>query len=102
MNGEIPDLKSLRIPLRYLANLLTAGDEKPVEYALERMIAMRAYMRSKHVDGVQDLGVLKQVGLDVATVEEMYRYMAIANYEDRFVVPTSHRAYAENAYDLKK
>lgn len=101
MNGEIPDLKSLRIPLRYLANLLTAGDEKPVEYALERMIAMRAYMRSKHVDGVQDLDVLKQVGLDVATVEEMYRYMAIANYEDRFVVPTSHRAYAENAYDLK-
>ena len=62
---------------------------------------MRAYMRSKHVHGVQDLEVLKQVGLDVVTVEEMYRYMAIANYEDRFVVPTSHRAYAENAYDLK-
>ncbi|HOY24016.1 MAG TPA: nitrate reductase subunit beta [Cellvibrio sp.] len=101
LNGVIPDLKSLRIPLRYLANLLTAGDEKPVEYALERMIAMRAYMRSKHVDGEQDLAVLEQVGLSVAQVEEMYRYMAIANYEDRFVVPTSHRAYAENAYDMK-
>lgn len=100
-NGEIPDLKSLRIPLRYLANLLTAGDEKPVENALERMIAMRSYMRSKHVDGEQDLAVLKQAGLSVAQVEEMYRYMAIANYEDRFVVPTSHRAYAENAYDMK-
>jgi len=24
----------------------------------------------------------------------MYRYMAIANYEDRFVIPTSHREYA--------
>jgi len=101
MNGEIPDLKSLRIPLRYLANLLTAGDEKPVVHALERMIAMRAFMRSRHVDGEEDLAVLKQVGLDVNTVNEMYRYMAIANYEDRFVVPTSHRAYAENAYDLK-
>jgi nitrate reductase beta subunit len=65
------------------------------------MIAMRAYKRSKHVDGVQDVDVLKQVGLTVAQVEDMYRYMAIANYEDRFVIPTSHRAYAEKAYDMK-
>lgn len=101
MNGEIPDLKSLRIPLRYLANLLTAGDEAPVEKALERMIAMRAFKRSQQVDGVEDLAVLKQVGLTAVQVEEMYRYMAIANYEDRFVVPTSHVAYAENAYDMK-
>ncbi len=27
MDGIIPDVKSLRIPVRYLANLLTAGDE---------------------------------------------------------------------------
>ena len=47
MNGEIPDLKSLRIPLKYLANLLTAGDEAPVIRALERMIAMRAYKRAE-------------------------------------------------------
>ena len=101
MNGEIPDLKSLRIPLRYLANLLTAGDEKPVITALERMIAMRAFKRSQQVDGVEDIDVLKQVGLTAVQVEEMYRYMALANYEDRFVIPTSHKAYAENAYDLK-
>ena len=31
----------------------------------------------------------------------MYRYMAIANYEDRFVIPTTHREYAENAYELR-
>ncbi len=101
MNGEIPDLKSLRIPLRYLANMLTAGDEKPVVRALERMIAMRAFKRSQQVDGVEDLEVLKSVGLTALQVEQMYRYMALANYEDRFVIPTSHRAYAENAYDLK-
>lgn len=101
MNGEIPDLKSLRIPLRYLANMLTAGDEAPVVRALERMIAMRAFKRSQQVDGVEDLEVLTQVGLTAVQVEEMYRYMALANYEDRFVIPTSHRAYAENAYDMK-
>ncbi len=28
----------------------------------------------------------------------MYRYLAIANYEDRFVIPTSHRELAEDAF----
>ncbi len=101
MSGDIPDLKSLRIPLKYLANMLTAGDEAPVERALERMIAMRAYMRSVHLEGVQDRQLLERVGLTVQQIEEMYRYMALANYEDRFVVPSSHRSYAENAYDMK-
>ena len=36
---------------KYLANLLTAGDTAPVVRALERMLAMRAYQRGKHVDG---------------------------------------------------
>ena len=98
MNGEIPDLKSLRIPLKYLANLLTAGDEAPVIRALERMIAMRAYKRAENVDQVEDLEVLKQAGITQKQVEEMYRYMALANYEDRFVVPSSHKAYAEETF----
>ncbi|MGE5546823.1 MAG: nitrate reductase subunit beta [Solirubrobacterales bacterium] len=101
VNGVIPDVESLRIPVRYLANMLTAGDERPVVSALERMLAMRAYMRSKTVDGVADLKPLQQVGLTEAQADEMYRIMAIADYEDRFVVPSSHRAYAEDAFDLK-
>jgi nitrate reductase beta subunit len=99
--GELPDVRSLRIPVQYLANLLTAGDEKPVVTALERMLAMRAYMRDRHVERRENAEVLKQVGLSVAEVEDMYRYMAIANYEDRFVIPTTHREYAENAYELR-
>jgi nitrate reductase beta subunit len=99
--GSLPDVRSLRIPLRYLANLLTAGDEHAVAVALERMLAMRAYMRDRHVERRENPEVLKQVGLTVAAVEDMYRYMAIANYEDRFVIPTTHREYAENAYELR-
>jgi len=100
-NGEIPDVNQLRIPVKYLANLLTAGDTIPVTRALERMLAMRGYMRSKHVDGVENKKVLDQVGLDKHTVEDMYHVMAIANYEDRFVIPSAHREYAENAFDLR-
>ncbi|WP_347279614.1 nitrate reductase subunit beta, partial [Plasticicumulans sp.] len=99
MNGIIPDVDSLRIPVRYLANLLTAGNEAPVSLALKRMLAMRAYMRAKTVDGEIRQDVLDAVGLRLDQVESMYRYLAIANYEDRFVIPTSHREYASATYD---
>ncbi|MDC7684441.1 nitrate reductase subunit beta [Asticcacaulis sp. BYS171W] len=101
LNGIIPDVKSLRIPLTYLANMLTAGEERPVQLALERMLAMRAYMRGRHVDGVAMPELLERTGMDTGMVDEMYRYLAIANYEDRFVIPTSHKEYAENAFDMK-
>jgi len=99
--GALPDVRSLRIPVKYLANLLAAGDEQPVVEALERMLAMRAYMRDRHVERRENAQVLKQAGLTQQDVEQMYRYMAIANYEDRFVIPTTHREYAEDAYDLR-
>ncbi|ABI66991.1 MAG: nitrate reductase beta subunit [Maricaulis maris] len=100
-DGEMPDVRSLRIPLRYLANLLTAGDEEPVALGLERMLAMRAYMRSKTVEGVIDASIAERVGLTEDLIEDMYQIMAIANYEDRFVIPTSHREEAEEAFDIR-
>ena len=63
IDGDMPDVQSLRIPLQYLANLLTAGDEEPVALGLERMLAMRAYMRAKTVDGVIDEAIARRVGL---------------------------------------
>jgi nitrate reductase beta subunit len=94
-DGQMPDVRSLRIPLRYLANMLTAGDEAPVAAGLERMLAMRAYMRSKTVDGVIDEGIAARVGLTGLQIEDMYKVMALADYEDRFVVPTAHRELAD-------
>ncbi|MDJ0038825.1 nitrate reductase subunit beta [Pantoea allii] len=94
----LPDVESLRIPVQYLANLLTAGDTAPVLRALKRMIAMRHYKRSQTVDGVTDTRALEEVGLSMQQAEEMYRYLAIANYEDRFVIPSSHRELARDAF----
>jgi nitrate reductase beta subunit len=101
MADEIADVRSLRIPVKYLANLLTAGAEEPVVQALERMMAMRVFMRSRHVEAKENKAVLEQVGLSLAQVEDMYKIMAIANYEDRYVIPSTHREYAENAFDLR-
>ena len=101
MDGAMPDVHSLRIPLKYLANLLTAGKEELVAAGLERMLAMRAYMRAKTIDGAIDEAVATRVGMTPGQIEEMYHVMAIANFEDRFVIPTTHRELSEDAYDLR-
>lgn len=97
----LPDVRSLRIPIAYLANLLTAGAEEPIVTALERMSAMRAYMRQKMVlnDPVESMAT--RVGLTGEIIQEMYQLMAIANYEDRFVIPSSHRELSDDAFELR-
>jgi len=88
-DGVIPKTDQLRMPLEYLANLLTAGDTKPISSAINRMLAMRSYYRAKEVDGVPDISALAPAGITETQAQEMYRYLALARYEDRFVVPTS-------------
>ena len=97
-NNIIPEVESLRIPMKYLANMLTAGVEAPIVVALKRMIAMRHYMRSKNFSDKADASILAQVDLTEDMVEDMYRLMAIANYEERFVIPTGHREETLDAY----
>ncbi|MBT4873249.1 MAG: nitrate reductase subunit beta [Marinovum sp.] len=101
MDGAMPDVRHLRIPVRYLANMLTAGDEEPVIKALERMLAMRANMRSKTIEGIIDETIATDVGLSGSVIDDMYKIMALAAYEDRFVIPTTHREHVEEAYDLR-
>ena len=89
-DGAIPLSGTMRLPIKYLANLLTAGKEAPIETALNRLIAMRSYQRSVHVEGIADTRALETAGITEDMAKEMYRYLAIANYEDRFVIPTGH------------
>jgi hypothetical protein len=95
----MPDLDDMRIPVKYLANMLTGGKEAPIRLGLKRMMAMRHYMRSKMIRGqARYSGILDEVGLTTDLVEDMYKIMAIANYEDRYVIPTGHREETLDAY----
>ena len=94
-DGVIPKAESLRFPVQYLANLLSAGDTGVILSALNRLLAMRSYQRGKHVDGTVNQAVLDAAGITIEQAEEMYRYLAIANYEDRFVIPTAHEEYMQ-------
>ncbi len=99
--SSLPDLDALQIPVQYLANMLTAGDVEPIKRGLKRMFAMRIFMRERHVEGRHAEDVLAEADLTVGEVEEMYRYMAIADYEDRYVIPTSHREESEDVAALQ-
>jgi nitrate reductase beta subunit len=89
----------MRIPLEYLANLLSAGDPEVIRRVLHRLAAMRAYMRKREVLGETDEGVAARAGLEPAELERMYRLLAIADYEDRYVIPQAH---AEQGAELMR
>lgn len=86
-----PAIEEMRLPVQYLANILTAGDTRTVKLALQRMAMMRSYMRAKSSNKEFDLSRLDRVGLSERQTKDMYRLLAIAKHEDRFVVPTSHK-----------
>ena len=91
-------IDSLRIPITYLANLLSAGDEKPIRLALKRLAAIRQYMRSVRVEQSADSEALDSVGLTKEAAQAIYRLLAIAKYDERFVVPTLSRTDGEELY----
>jgi nitrate reductase beta subunit len=96
--GERDVVDTMRIPVTYLANLLTAGDEAPVRLALKRLMAIRQYMRSIRVENRIDKNALEGVGLTVETASEMYNLLALARFNERFVVPTVGRTEMEGPF----
>ncbi|MGW6059657.1 nitrate reductase subunit beta [Streptomyces sp. NPDC055189] len=82
-------IDTLRIPLEYLAEIFTAGDVGPVRSSLEKLAAMRAHMRAINLGDRPDSSVADSVGMSGQEIEEMYRLLAIAKYEDRYVIPTA-------------
>jgi nitrate reductase / nitrite oxidoreductase, beta subunit len=88
-------LDRLRIPVTYLANLLTAGDEAPVRLSLKRLTALRDYMRTLRVEGTGDASLLEAVGLTTADAGQIYRLLALAPLRERFVLPTARREQAD-------
>jgi nitrate reductase beta subunit len=85
-----PAIERMRIPVDYLANLLSAGDSDVIRRVLRRLAAMRGVMRTLQIDGERDEQLARSVGLDVAELEAMYRLLAIAKYDDRYVIPKAH------------
>ncbi|MFC4907169.1 nitrate reductase subunit beta [Actinomadura gamaensis] len=87
-------IETLRIPVEYLAGLFTAGDTAPVTAVLRKLAAMRSYMRDRNVGDPPDPGKPASVGMSEADMDAMYRLLALAKYDERYVIPTQARAEA--------
>ena len=93
-------LNSLRIPVEYLAELFTAGDTEPVLRSLKTLAAMRSYMRDVNLGQDPKPEIPASVGMSEETLYEMYRLLAIAKYEDRYVIPKAHAESAQNLEEM--
>ncbi|WP_167132152.1 nitrate reductase subunit beta [Paramicrobacterium chengjingii] len=99
-NNLFAAIDQLRIPMEYLAGLFSAGDLGPVTESLQKLAAMRSYMRGINLDEGRDESIAEAVGMTGAEVEKMYRLLAIAKYEERYVIPQAHSEQARELDEL--
>jgi nitrate reductase beta subunit len=92
-------IEALRIPVDYLAQLFTAGDPAPVDAVLRRLAAMRSYMRDLNLGREADESIPAAVGMTGDQIYAMYRLLALAKYDERYVIPPAH---AEQAHSLEE
>ena len=93
-------IDALRIPVTYLAELFTAGDTAIVTGVLQKLAAMRSYMRGVTIGTGRDPELAAAVRMTPEAREQMYRLRARAKYSDRYVIPTAHREEAHNLEEL--
>jgi len=87
-------IDKMRVPLRYLANLLSAGNEQVVLESLKKQMAVRLYIRQRRVGDVGESAAksaLSQVGLTTEDADEIFRLTSLATFQERFVIPETHR-----------
>jgi nitrate reductase beta subunit len=60
---------------------------------------MRSYLRDITLDRERDESIPAAVGMTGESIYAMYRLLAIAKYEDRYVIPTAHY---ERAHELEE
>jgi nitrate reductase / nitrite oxidoreductase, beta subunit len=83
-------IDALRIPIDYLANLFTAGKADAVRTVLRKLAVVRSIQRAAQLG--LDVGdeLPASVGAGVDELDDLYRLLAIAKYDDRYVIPPAH------------
>ena len=90
-------VEDARMPLKYLANLFSAGDEEVVKVVLKKLMAVRLHRRNVTVGDLSPELVetsMKEVGMTPEMAEAVYYLTSLAKFDDRFVIPPAHREQA--------
>ncbi|MBI4406031.1 MAG: nitrate reductase subunit beta [Deltaproteobacteria bacterium] len=97
MDKVFGTIDEARFPLKYLASLFSAGDEAQVKIRLKKLMAVRIYRRHLTVGDIQAnqaTQALDEVGLTAKDADAIYYLTSLAQFDDRFVIPASHREQA--------
>ncbi len=94
------DIDDSRVPIKFLANLLGAGNSAKVVYALRKQKAVRWYRRALTV-GDASMGtaenMLQEADCSPEEAEAIYRLTSLCTVRDRYVIPPSYREEAIEA-----
>ncbi len=92
-------IDDMRIPIAYLAGMLSAGDEEPIRRVLTTLAAMRLHMRAKNLRGERDSD--PSPSETERELEALFRLLALARYDERFVIPKGHNEEAATVLGLQ-
>ncbi len=90
-------LDAARIPVEYMARLFSAGNVGKVRYALRKMLSVRYLRRQQTVGDLDEKmvsGLLAEANCTPEEAEAIYRLTSLPTFEERFVIPPSHREEA--------
>ena len=95
-------IEEARFPMKYMANLFSAGDVDSVSLRIKRLMAVRLHRRFETVGDLKKETVdaaLQDTGLTEELAEEIYYLTSLAKFDDRFVIPAAHREQAIEMMD---
>jgi nitrate reductase beta subunit len=90
-------LENARLPIRYMANLFTAGDEDQVIAVYKKLMAGRLFKRAQTVGDIsveKAAQILVEAHTTPEEVEEIYQLTSLAGFDERFVIPPFSREAA--------
>jgi nitrate reductase / nitrite oxidoreductase, beta subunit len=92
--GSFSSVGPMRLPVRFLASLLSAGNEEAVLAAYRKLTVLRLY-HSEHTVGDIPSPVVREAMAEASTspreLEEILLLTSEATFEERFVIPSFFR-----------
>ncbi|OFX17890.1 MAG: nitrate reductase subunit beta [Bacteroidetes bacterium GWA2_31_9] len=92
--GKIEDS---RLPIQYLANLFSAGNQDKIKEILKKMMAVRYHRRQVTVNDIDEAIIneaFDKTGLSKEVADDIFRLTSLAKFDERFVIPAAHREEA--------
>jgi len=101
----LTSLESARIPIKYFANLFSAGNEDVVTLVYKKLAAVRVYKREQNAKDLSKDDVsraLREAELTPDEAEGIYRLTSLPTMKERFVIPPMMREQTEESAFARK